>query len=144
DDLPGVVCQQPNLPDAEIDENLSADAIVPQVRRVAEPAVGLDGVDLFLLLELVGAELGEQADAASFLTHVQDHALARLADLLQGTVELRAALAEQAVEGIAGQALAVDANQHRVGLHGDAAARFDADAAAAEGQARLRVHQRRV
>ena len=56
----------------EIREDLIADCIVARVGREAELGVGLDGVEA-LLLELVGAQLVEQADAASFLSHVEQH-----------------------------------------------------------------------
>src|SRR5262249_20204865 len=39
DHLLGVVRQQPDLPHAEVDQDLCADAVVPQVRAEAEPLV---------------------------------------------------------------------------------------------------------
>ena len=65
-------------------------------------------------------------------------------DLLHRLVQLRAAVAQQAVEDVAGQALAVDADQHRLVLHRHAAVDLDADAAHAQGQVRLRIDDRRV
>ena len=64
--------------------------------------------------------------------------------LLHRLVQLRAAVAQQALEDVAGQALAVDAHQHRLGLHRHLPLHLDADAAHAQGQVRLRIDHRRV
>ena len=99
------------LRQAEVAEDLGADPVVAQVGRQAELDVGLDRVEA-VLLELVGAQLVEQADPAPLLGEVEQHALALALDLRQRGGELLAAVAAQAVEDVAGQALAVDAHQH--------------------------------
>ena len=48
------------------------------------------------------------------------------------------------LEDVAGQALAVDAHQHRLVLHRHDAVDLDADAAHAQGQVRLRIDHRGV
>ena len=97
----------------EVDEDLRADAVVAQVGGQAELEVGVDGVEP-LLLELVGLELVEQADAAPLLGEVEQHALALALDHRQRRLELLAAVAAQRVEDVAGQALGVHADEHVV------------------------------
>ena len=94
----------------EVDQDLRADAVVAQVGRQAELQVGVDGVEA-LLLQLVGAQLVEQADAAPLLGEVEQHALALLLDHRQRGLELLAAVAAQRVEDVAGEALGVDAHE---------------------------------
>ena len=64
-----------------------------------------------LVLERVGADLGEQADAPALLAHVEDHAAALLADARERRLELRPAVAPHGVEHVARQALAVRAHE---------------------------------
>src|SRR5439155_3679942 len=75
DDLLGIVGQQANVADAQVNEDLRADAVVTKVWREAELLIGFDRVQP-LFLKLIGLQLGEQADAAPFLPHVEDDALA--------------------------------------------------------------------
>src|SRR5262249_62204319 len=133
------VRQEANLPDAEVEQDLGADAVVAQIGREAERLVGLHRVEAVLLLELIRAQLGEQADAAAFLRHVEQHAPAGLADLGHRLVQLRAAVAQQALEDVAGQALAVDAHEHRLLLYRHAAIDLEADAADAQRQVRFGI-----
>ena len=64
-----------------------------------------------LLLQLVGPELVEQADAAALLGHVEEDARALLLDARERPLELLAAVAAERVEDVAGQALRVDADE---------------------------------
>src|SRR5262245_32707962 len=57
-------------------------------------------------------------------------------------MQLRAAVAQPAFEAVAGQTLAVNTDQHRLVLHRDDAVNFDADAALAQGEMRLRIDER--
>src|SRR5215210_1897121 len=59
-----VVGQQADVPQAEVDQDLGADAVVAEVRREAQVHVGVDRVQVLLVLEAVGAELVHDADAA--------------------------------------------------------------------------------
>ena len=95
---------------AEVDEDLRADAVVAQVDRQAELEVGVDGVHA-LVLQVVGLELVQQADAAALLGQVEQHAGALALDHRQRRLELLAAVAAQRVEDVAGQALRVDAHE---------------------------------
>ena len=65
-DLLGVVGEDADRGQPEVDEDLGADPVVAQVGGQAEPEVGVDGVEA-LLLELVGPQLVEQADPAALL-----------------------------------------------------------------------------
>ena len=64
-------------------------------------------------------------------------------DLGHRLMKLRAAIAQHAAEDVAGQTLAVDAHQDRLGLHRNDAVDLDADAAHAQGQVRLRIDHAR-
>src|SRR6202022_4665837 len=69
-DLARVVREEANRREPEVGEDLRADPVVPGVGREAELGVRLDRVTA-LLLQLVGLELVEQADAATLLRHVE-------------------------------------------------------------------------
>ena len=66
-----------------------------------------------MVLQFVGAQLVQQTDAAALLVLVDDEPPAFLGDLFQGQLELCAAVAAQAVENVAGEALGMDAHQGR-------------------------------
>ncbi len=65
------------------------------------------------VLQFIGAQLIHQADAAPFLQFVDQQPPALFRDRLQRQLQLGAAIAAQAVEHIAGQALRMDAHQWR-------------------------------
>ena len=69
----GVVGQQADLGQAEVLEDLDADAVVAGVGLVAEGQVGFDGVEPFVL-QVVGLDLFDQSDAAALLGQVDQHA----------------------------------------------------------------------
>ena len=74
--------------------------------------VGLDRVRA-LILQLIGAQLIEQPDAAALLVFVDQQAAAFGGDGIEGQLELPAAIAAQAVEHVAGETLGMDAHQGR-------------------------------
>ena len=84
-----------------------------EVRRKAELLVRFHGVGP-VVLQRVGLDLVVQADAAPFLAHVEEDAPACFGDGLYRHLALHTAVAPQAAEHVAGEALAVDANQHRL------------------------------
>ena len=98
----------------EVDQDLRADAVVAQVDRQPELEVGVDGVQP-LVLQVVGAQLVQQADPAALLGQVEQDAGALALDHRQRGLELLAAVAAQRVEDVAGQALGVHADEHVVG-----------------------------
>ena len=98
--------------EAEVLEDLEADAVVALVGAVAEGEVGVDGVQP-LVLEGVGPELLDQADAAPFLRQVDQGADPLAADHLERQVELVAAVAAERLEQVAGEARRVHPHQRR-------------------------------
>ncbi|MCY1427943.1 hypothetical protein D9M71_438130 [compost metagenome] len=64
-------------------------------------------------MQLVGADLVEQANATPFLAQVQQYTTAFAGDGLQGSFELRAAIATLAEQGVTGQAFGMQATQYR-------------------------------
>ena len=102
-----------------------------QVGAEAEASIGLDRVQPFLLLQAVGLQLAQEADASTLLAHVENHALVSLSHLLHGLVQLRATVTQEAFEDVARQALAVDAHQHGIRLNPNDAVDFHTDAAPA-------------
>src|SRR5579884_40907 len=99
-DLHGVVGHKPDLLETQIDHDLRADAIIPQIGLKAEHLVGLHGIGA-LLLQLIGAQLIDQADAAPLLLQIDQHAAPLIGDHLQRQVQLAAAVALERVEQIA-------------------------------------------
>ena len=118
-DLLRVVGEDLDRGQPEVDEDLRADAVVPQVGGQPEAQVGIHGVEA-VLLEAVGAQLVEQPDAASLLGEVQQDALAALLDDRERRFELLPAVAAQRVEHVAGETLRMHTHEH-VALAGDAA-----------------------
>src|SRR6476660_9399473 len=69
--LPGVVGHDPDGGEPQIPQDLSANTIVPEIRREAKPLVGLHGI-VARVLERIRADLVEQADAPAFLIEIDD------------------------------------------------------------------------
>src|SRR5436309_16088309 len=72
-----IICEEPELPHAEIEKDLRAESVIPQVARIAESGVRFNRIEP-LLLQLVRVDFGCQSDSASFLAHVNQHAVAFL------------------------------------------------------------------
>ena len=100
---------------AEVDQHLGADAVLAAVDRQALLQVGVHGV-VALLLQLVRPDLVAEADAAALVAaQVDEDAPALLLDQVERGLQLRAAVAAQRAEDVAGQALGVDPHQHVLG-----------------------------
>ena len=107
-----VVGQQPHRVHAEVDQDLRAGAVVAGVGGQAEVEVGVDGVGSGVL-ELVGLQLVQQADAPALVpADVEHDAAPLLGDGGQRGLQLGAAVAAQRPEDVAGEALGVHADQH--------------------------------
>ena len=65
-----------------------------------------------MLLELVGAQLVQEADSATLLRHVQQHAALLGPDLGERQLELLAAVAAERMEDVARETLRVDTDEH--------------------------------
>src|SRR5205807_2398592 len=101
-DLLRVVGQDANARQTEVRQDLRADAIVAEIRRQPEAQVRVDGVQP-LLLELVRAQLVEQADSSALLGQVEQHPQTFPFNHRQRRLELFAAVTAQRVEHVAGQ-----------------------------------------
>ena len=87
-ELARVVREHADRGQAEVGQDLVADAVVARVDREAQVQVRVDRV-VAVLLQLVGAQLVEQADAAALLGQVEQHPRAGLQR--SGTAPARAA-----------------------------------------------------
>ena len=103
--------------------------------------VGLNCI-VSVLLQLIGSDLIRQPNASALLAHVEDDAGALGLDGAQGHSQLRAAVAAERTEGVAGEAFAVDTDEGGL-VERDGLAVFiePADRALAEGEVRLGVDE---
>jgi two-component system, LytTR family, sensor kinase len=113
-DFVGIVGQEADICDPEVAEDRGREFVNTEIRFEAKLFVGLDGVGAGIL-EFVGADFVEEADAAAFFLFVDDEAAAGGGDGLEGEFKLSAAVATQAVENVAGEALGVNPDEHRFG-----------------------------
>ena len=88
----GVIGEQANLGKTEVFENLQTDSVVAQVGAVAQRDIGLNGIEP-AILEVVGANLLDQADSAAFLGQIDQRADPFVADHGERHFELVAAIA---------------------------------------------------
>src|SRR5580704_6772476 len=112
-DLVRIVRKQPDRADAERFQRLCGKFVVSRIGRESEPAICFDRVET-LVLQFVSLQLIDQADAASFLREIEDHAGGFFGDLAEGELELRAAVASLRCENVAGEALRVDAHERHL------------------------------
>ena len=70
------------------------------------------------VLELVGAQLVDEADAAAFLGEVEQHAATRGGDRGDGALQLLAAIAAEARQHVAGEAFGMEPHEHAAGRVG--------------------------
>ena len=94
-ELRWVVGHQLHRRDAEVGEDLCADAVLAAVGRQPQLEVGVDGV-VALVLQAIRTDLVADSDAAAFVApQVHDRAAIFLGDLLQCGGQLRSALTAQ-------------------------------------------------
>src|SRR5262249_7198333 len=101
-----VICEEPELPHAEIEKDLRAESVVAQVARIAESGVRFNRIETFLL-QFVCVNFCREADPATFLAHVNQHAVAFLCDLPERCVQLISTIASARSKNVAGETLAV-------------------------------------
>ncbi len=112
DELRRVVAHEPQRGDAQVGQDLGADVVRARVDGQAELEVGLHGVAA-LILQTVRVHLARQPHAAPLVaTQVDHHAAAFGGHPTKRGFELRAAIAAQRAEDVAGRALRVHAHQH--------------------------------
>ncbi len=114
DDFAGVVGKESDFVNAEVGEDLGTKPVIAEVHGESEAKVGFHGIES-VLLEFVGADFRTEADAASFLAHIEEDAISFFLDALHGLVELRAAIAAAGSEDVAGEAFAMDTNEGGLG-----------------------------
>src|SRR6516225_902040 len=108
-----VICQESELSHAEVEKNLRTQAVIAQVAGISQFRVGLYSIETFLL-QLVGMNFCRQPDAASFLAHVNQNAVAFLGNLPERRVQLISTVAPARSKDVAGETLAVHAHQRRL------------------------------
>ena len=108
--LGGVVGHEPQLVHAEFLQNQCHLRVVAHVAVQAERQVRVEGVES-CILQRVGAELVDQADAASFVVAHVDEVPSGAADDAQTVLQLGAAIASEGTENVAGGAFGVDAHR---------------------------------
>ena len=86
--------------DTQVAQHLGSAAIVALVGLEAQAEVGIDSV-VALLLQLVGSQLVHEADAPSFLLHIDDDAPSLLFYFLHGAMQLFSAVAAPASQNVA-------------------------------------------
>ena len=86
---------------AQVAEDLSSNSVVAQVGSEAKAFVGFHRVEAGVL-QGVGLELVDQANAPALLAQIHHHSNAGGFDHAQGRLQLGAAVAAQRTKGIAG------------------------------------------
>lgn len=110
-----IVGEQANLLQSEGFQDFAGKLELAMVCLEAEALVGLDGVKSFIL-QLVGLELGHQADSTTFLLLIDQDARAGLGDHLQGHLQLLTAVAAERAKHITGETLGMDADERWLGM----------------------------
>jgi len=111
--LQRVVGHQPHAVDAQFLEHRSRHLVGSSVGRQPKSKVCVQGV-VTQVLEVVGLNLGIQADASSFLTEVYDRADSGVLHGSHGQLQLRATVALEAPKRVTGEAFGVNAHQRCV------------------------------
>ena len=111
-DLAGVIGKQRHRADAKRLQHRRRQTEITFIGLEAQPRIGIDGIEA-LVLQCIGPQLVEQADAAAFLLQIKQNTAARVgADRRQRRVQLRPAITFQTAEHITGQARRMQADQH--------------------------------
>src|SRR5260370_13054203 len=95
-----------------MENNFGALLVLARIYRQSKALVGFDGVRS-IVLQGVGANFVEDADAAAFLLLVDDRTAAFCFDHLHRAVKLRPAIALRGSKHVPRQALGMDAHQSR-------------------------------
>ena len=103
-DFVRIVGHQANAIEAEIEQNLRALFVATQVNAEPESLICLDSIGA-IVLESIGTNLIDDADAATLLLLVDDRAATFLGDQLECCGELLPAVAFDGAENVAGHAL---------------------------------------
>src|SRR5215813_2986095 len=110
-DLQGVVGDQIDAANTEQPEHVRRDVVGAEVIGKAELAVRLVGVQP-ARLQCIGLDLVSQADAPAFLAEIEHHTAPARGHQVQRAVQLLTAVALQAAQHLAGEALGMNADRH--------------------------------
>src|SRR5690242_7319212 len=111
-DLLRIVGHQTDGIEADHRQHARGDAVQPLVAFEAEPLVRLDGVES-LILQAIGAEFVDEADAAALLGEIKQDAAAGSRNRGQRFAKLRAAIATQRSQKVARETLRMEARENR-------------------------------
>jgi len=112
-DFARVVGEEADGGDAEVAEDGGGEFVVAEIGFKAEGLVSFYRV-VTVILEFVGADFVDQADAAALFIFVDDEAAAFFGDEFEREFELGAAIAAEGMEDVTGKALGMNAHQGRV------------------------------
>ena len=93
--MSGLLVKQPHGREAELAQHLGGRQIDPLVGVEAELLVGVERIEPGIL-QLIGAQLVDEPDAAAFLREIEQHPAARRGDRGDRAAQLVAAIAAQA------------------------------------------------
>jgi len=110
-DLRGVVRHQPHRFHAEHAEHAGSALVRAEVRGESQDAVRIDRVEP-VVLKVVRRDFVRDPDPAAFLREVDQGAVGRRSDSLQGGIELGPAVAPFGSEHVTSDAFRVKANEH--------------------------------
>src|SRR5207248_9897908 len=72
-----IICEEPELPHAEIEKDLRPQSVIAHVARIAESGVRFNRIEPFLL-QSVCVNFCRETDPPTSLAHVNQHAVASL------------------------------------------------------------------
>ena len=101
-DLVRIVGHELDVREPEAAQHRRGGGVYPLVGTEAELLVRVDGIES-VILQLVGAQLVDQADAAAFLRQVEQHAPAGRLNFRDSAAQLIATVAAKATEQVAGK-----------------------------------------
>ena len=92
DDFLWIVGQKTELTDTKIEEDLSPETVVAQIGWITKFGICLHRIESFFL-QFVGVNFCREPDAAAFLAHINQNAIAFFLDLSQRRVQLVSTIA---------------------------------------------------
>src|SRR5262249_30834765 len=103
--------EQANCSQTQIGEYLCAETVLAEIHVEAKLSVCFHRV-IALFLQFVSFDFGREADAASFLAHVDHNSATGFGNLAHGLMQLRATIATAGTEDIASETFAVNTDEH--------------------------------
>ena len=110
-DFGRIVGHEYDLDNSQGFHDFRTDAVMPGVGWKAQLKIGIHGVQA-VILQIVGFDFVEKADAAAFLAHIQQYAASFLCNGGHGCGQLEAAVAAQATQNVPGEAFGMNAAEY--------------------------------